>query len=90
MVKFFTDKSNGGRETKRMKDFNCFIRETNLQDPSLIGANFTCSNLRSNVAFVSDKKLSQDQHQITALLTMLVGSFLIVSGKDGGGGFNAA
>ncbi|KAK9934053.1 hypothetical protein M0R45_021214 [Rubus argutus] len=49
VVRFVSEKSNGGRTTRSMQDFNDFIRETSLCDPNLHGAEFTWSNLRENV-----------------------------------------
>ena len=48
VVRFASEKSNGGRATRSMHDFNDFIRETSLCDPNLHGAEFTWSNLREN------------------------------------------
>ncbi|CAL9013315.1 unnamed protein product, partial [Prunus brigantina] len=46
VVRFISEKSNGGRETASMRDFNVFIQETRLRDPCLLNASFTWSNLR--------------------------------------------
>ncbi|BFG19399.1 hypothetical protein CerSpe_056730 [Prunus speciosa] len=48
VVRFSVEKSNEGRVTKSMRDFNDFIQDTNLRDPNLLNASFTWSNLREN------------------------------------------
>ncbi|KAL6288610.1 hypothetical protein ACE6H2_006120 [Prunus campanulata] len=48
VVRFISEKSNGGRVTKSMKEFNEFIQDTGLRDPNLLNASFTWSNLREN------------------------------------------
>lgn len=40
VVRFNSEKSNGGRETVSMRYFNGFIQETNLRDPRLLNASF--------------------------------------------------
>lgn len=45
VVRFSSEKSNEGRVTRSMRDFNYFIRETSLKDLTLYGADFTWSNL---------------------------------------------
>ena len=49
VIRFPSEKSNGGRETNSIKMFNEFIREAELTDPKLINASFTWSNLREEV-----------------------------------------
>lgn len=51
VVRFLSEKSNGGRVTKSMKEFCEFIRETNLCDPPLQNAEYTWSNLSENVVW---------------------------------------
>lgn len=46
VVRFVSEKSNGGRMTSSMKNFNDFIDDTNLRDPCLLNAAFTWSNFR--------------------------------------------
>ncbi|VVA41200.1 PREDICTED: RNA-directed DNA polymerase, partial [Prunus dulcis] len=48
VVRFVSEKSNGGRMTSSMKTFNDFIDDTNLRDPNLLNASFTWSNFREN------------------------------------------
>ncbi|CAL9004761.1 unnamed protein product [Prunus brigantina] len=48
VVRFVSEKSNGGRMTSSMKNFNDFIGDTNLRDPHLLNVGFTWSNLREN------------------------------------------
>lgn len=42
-------KSSGGRATRSMKDFDCFIRETCLRDVALNNVSFMWSNLRERL-----------------------------------------
>ncbi|XP_021820446.1 uncharacterized protein LOC110762145 [Prunus avium] len=49
VVRFVSDKSNGGGVTSSMRTFNNFINDTNLRDPRLLNASFTWSNGRENV-----------------------------------------
>lgn len=46
VVRFVSEKSNGGRGTRSMSVFNDFISEANLCDPPLLNAKFTWSNMR--------------------------------------------
>lgn len=48
VFRFLPEKSNKGRVTRSMRDFNCFIRETSLKDLTLYGADFTWSNCKVN------------------------------------------
>ncbi|KAK9943830.1 hypothetical protein M0R45_009426 [Rubus argutus] len=46
VVRFPSEKSNGGRMTRSMRVFNNFLQDTNMRDPNLLNAEFTWSNLR--------------------------------------------
>lgn len=48
VVRFVSEKSNGGRMTSSMRTFNEFIDDTNLRDPCLLNASYTWSNRREN------------------------------------------
>ncbi|CAL8995026.1 unnamed protein product [Prunus brigantina] len=50
VVRFVSKKSNEGRMTSSMKNFNDFIDDTNLRDPHLLNACFTWSNFRENAS----------------------------------------
>ncbi|KAJ0100234.1 hypothetical protein Patl1_19749 [Pistacia atlantica] len=43
LVRFISEKSNGGRESSSMRLFNSFVKETELIDPELNNAEFTCN-----------------------------------------------
>ena len=49
VVRYVEEKSNGGRTTQSMKDFDSFIRETELKDIKMSNGQFTWSSLRENV-----------------------------------------
>ncbi|KAK9942585.1 hypothetical protein M0R45_008239 [Rubus argutus] len=46
VVRFPSEKSNGGRMTRSMRSFNSFLQDTLMRDPNLLNAEFTWSNLR--------------------------------------------
>ncbi|XP_070677899.1 uncharacterized protein [Malus domestica] len=46
VMRFVNEKSNGGRMTTSMRDFNDFIQDTKLKDLELLNAQFTRSNFR--------------------------------------------
>ena len=48
MVRFVNEKSNGGRMTTSMRNFNDFIQDTELKDLELLNAQFTWSNFRED------------------------------------------
>lgn len=48
MVRFPSEKSNGGRMTRSMRSFNSFLQDTLMRDPNILNAEFTWSNLRED------------------------------------------
>ncbi|KAK9939072.1 hypothetical protein M0R45_015781 [Rubus argutus] len=52
VVRFPSEKSNGGRMTRSMRSFNSFLQDTLMRDPNLLNAEFTWSNLREKQSAV--------------------------------------
>ena len=50
VVRYPSEKIGGGSVTRSMKDFDSFIRETNLRDIAINNSEFTWSNMRERLA----------------------------------------